>query len=147
MKYPPLGERGAGLARAQCYGLHMGEYMATANEEVMTTFMIEHIHAVENIEEILQVKGLDSVMIGALDLSGSMGLMGQTSDPKVEGAVQKVLAASKKAGVPCGIITVSPEQANERIKQGFTHIIMGIDVLFLHGASLQALGQIVRPKS
>ena len=144
MKYPPWGERGAGLARAQCYGLHMGEYMETANNEVMTIPMIEHIQAVENIDEILKVKGVDSVMVGALDLSGSMGMLGQTGDPKVEGAVQKVLASCKKAKVPCGIITVAPEQANERIKQGFTNIIIGIDVLLLHSAARGAMAQIVK---
>ncbi len=144
MKYPPLGERGAGLARAQCYGLHMGEYMETANNEVMMIPMIEHIQAVENIDEILKVKGIDSVMVGSLDLSGSMGMLGQTGDPKVEGAIQKVLASCKKAKVPCGIITVAPEQANERIKQGFTNIIMGIDVLFLHSAARGAIAQIVK---
>jgi 2-keto-3-deoxy-L-rhamnonate aldolase RhmA len=144
MKYPPWGDRGAGLARAQCYGLHMGEYMETANNEVMTIPMIEHIQAVENIDEILKVKGLDSVMVGALDLSGSMGMLGQTGDPKVEGAVQKVLASCKKAKVPCGIITVAPEQANERIKQGFTNIIIGIDVLLLHSAARGAMAQIVK---
>lgn len=145
MKYPPLGERGAGLGRAQCYGMHMGEYLQTANDEVTTILMIEHIKAVENIEQIIAVKGVDSVMVGALDLSGSMGMLGQTADPKVEGAVQKVLAACKKAGMPCGIITVSPDAANERIAQGFTNLIIGIDVLFLHGAATQALGKIVRP--
>lgn len=145
MKYPPMGERGAGLGRAQCYGMHMGEYLQTANDEVTTILMIEHIKAVENIEQIIAVKGVDSVMVGALDLSGSMGMLGQTSDPKVEGAVQKVLAACKKAGMPCGIITVSPDQTNERIRQGFTNLIIGIDVLFLHGAATQALGQVVRP--
>lgn len=144
MKYPPLGERGGGLGRAQCYGLHMGEYMETANNEVMMIPMIEHIQAVENIDEILKVKGVDSVMVGTLDLSGSMGMLGQTGDPKVEGAVQKVLASCKKAKVPCGIITVAPEQANERIKQGFTNIIMGIDVLFLHSAARGAMAQIVK---
>jgi len=122
----------------------MGEYLQAANEEVMTTLMIEHYLAVENIDAILRVKGVDSVMVGALDLSGSMGMLGNTGDPKVEGAIQKVLAACKRAGMPAGIITVSPEQANERIRQGFTHIIMGIDVLFLHGAVRTALGQIAR---
>jgi 2-keto-3-deoxy-L-rhamnonate aldolase RhmA len=145
MKYPPMGERGAGLGRAQCYGMHMGEYLQTANDEVTTILMIEHVKAVENIEQIIAVKGVDSVMVGALDLSGSMGMLGQTADPKVEGAVQKVLAACKKAGMPCGIITVSPDATNERIAQGFTNLIIGIDVLFLHGAATQALGKIVRP--
>ena len=142
MKYPPWGERGAGLSRAQCYGLHMGEYMETANEEVTTILMIEHIEAVQNIDDILSVKGVDSVMVGALDLSGSMGKLGQTGDPAVEEAVQTVLAAAKRAGVPCGIITVSPDQAIERIGQGFTNIILGIDVLFLMGGAQGALQKV-----
>jgi 2-keto-3-deoxy-L-rhamnonate aldolase RhmA len=144
MKYPPAGERGAGLGRAQCYGLQMGEYLQTANEEVQTLVMIEHIRAVENIEEILAVKGVDSVMVGALDLSGSMGLLGQTAHASVEGAVQKVLAACKKAKVPCGIITTDPDTANRRIREGFTNIILGIDILTLLGGAKEALGRVVR---
>lgn len=144
MKYPPAGERGAGLSRAQCYGLHMEEYLKTANDEVMTILMIEHLQAVENIDEILKVQGLDSIMVGALDLSGSMGLLGQTGHADVEGAIQKVLAASKRAHMPCGIITVSPEQANQRIQQGFTNIILGIDVLYLLGGAKAALSQVQR---
>lgn len=142
MKYPPMGERGAGLSRAQCYGLRMGEYIETANEEVTTILMIEHVDAVKNIDEILSVKGVDSIMIGALDLSGSMGKLGHTSDPEVEEAIQSVLAASKRAKVPCGIITTAPEQAIERIHQGFTNIILGLDVLFLMGGAQHALKQV-----
>ena len=145
MKYPPWGERGGGLGRAQSYGLNMGPYLETANEEVMTILMIEHVDAVKNIDEILAVKGIDSVMVGALDLSGSMGMLGQTTDPKVEGAIQKVLGACKNAGTPCGIITITPDQANERIEQGFTNIILGIDVLYLHSSIQGALGQVNRP--
>lgn len=145
MKYPPWGERGAGLGRAQSYGINMGEYMKTANDEVMTTLMIEHVKAVENIEEILAVKGVDSVMVGALDLSGSMGMLGQTDRPEVEGAIQKVLAACKKAKVPPGIITVDPDTANRRIREGFQHLIIGIDVLTVLGGAKAALGKIERP--
>lgn len=145
MKYPPLGERGAGLNRAQCYGLHMGDYMATANDEVMTILGIEHIDAVNSIDDILNVNGVDSVMIGSLDLSGSMGKLGQTNDPEVEGAVMKILKACKKYNKPAGIVTTSPEQTNMRISQGFTNIIIGIDVLFLHGIVNQYLGQIKLP--
>lgn len=139
MKYPPLGERGAGLARAQCYGLHMGEYMGTANDEIMTILMIEHIEAVNNIEEILAVPGVDSIMIGALDLSGSMGILGQTSDPRVEEAIQKVLAVCKKLGMSCGIIAFDPTQANERISQGFTNIVIGMDVVYLGSAAKNSI--------
>ncbi|MDD3415555.1 MAG: aldolase/citrate lyase family protein [Lachnospiraceae bacterium] len=142
IKYPPLGERGAGVARAQCYGLHIDEYMSTANEEVLTILMIEHIDAVNNIEEILSVPGVDSVMIGALDLSGSMGILGQTNDPKLEEAIQKVLKASKKFGISCGIVAFDPKQAKERIKQGFTNIAAGMDVLFLSSAAKNILEQV-----
>lgn len=141
MKYPPMGERGGGLARAQCYGLHMGEYMSTANDEVMTILMIEHIDAVENIEEILSVPGVDSVMVGALDLSGSMGILGNMDEPKLEEAIQKVLKACKKMDVPCGIIAFDPNQAKERIAQGFTNIVIGMDVLYLSSAAKNTLAQ------
>jgi len=144
MKYPPMGERGAGLGRAQCYGLHMGEYLQTANDEVMTVIMIEHIDAVNNIDDILTVKGVDSVMIGALDLSGSMGILGQTGDERVENAIQKTLAACKRAHKPCGIIAGNPEVANRRIKEGFQHIILGLDVLYLIGGAQNALSQVVK---
>jgi 2-keto-3-deoxy-L-rhamnonate aldolase RhmA len=144
MKYPPWGERGAGLSRAQAYGMHMGEYLKTANDEVMTILMIEHIKAVENIDEILSVKGVDSIMIGALDLSGSMGILGQTDNEQVEKAIQTVLAASKRANIPCGIIAGSPEVANKRIKEGFLNIILGIDVLYLLSAASSALSQVTK---
>jgi len=145
MKYPPVGERGAGLGRAQSYGLNMGEYLATANDEILVIAQIEHVTAVENIDEIVAVDGLDSVFVGALDLSGSMGKLGHTDDPEVEAAVQKVLAACQRAGVSCGIVALAPEQANERIRQGFTSVIVGIDVLLLSGGVGATLAQIQRP--
>jgi len=144
MKYPPLGERGAGLARAQGYGLAMSEYYQSANADVMTLLMIEHIEGVENIDAILKVPGVDSIMIGVLDLSGSMNLLGQTDHPAVEGAVQKVLAACQRANVSCGIIALDPDQANRRIQQGFTNIILAIDVLVLIAGTKAALGKVMR---
>jgi 2-keto-3-deoxy-L-rhamnonate aldolase RhmA len=145
MKYPPVGERGAGLGRAQAYGMTMGEYLQTANDEVMFIAQIEHVTAIANIDEIVRVDGLDSVIIGALDLSGSMGLLGQTDHPDVEAAVQTVLASCKAAGVPCGIIAIGAESANRRIEQGFTSLIVGIDVLYVHGAASATLSGIHRP--
>lgn len=142
MKYPPGGERGGGLARAQAYGLHMGEYMATANDDVLTILMIEHIDAINNIEEIIRVPGVDSVIIGALDLSGSMGILGQMDDPRIEEAIQKVLAACKGTGMPCGIVAFDPEQAKERIEQGFLNLAIGMDVLFLSSAAKGVLDQV-----
>lgn len=145
MKYPPLGERGAGLARAQAWGLAMGEYYGSANDEVVTLLMIEHILGVENIDEILAVPGVDGVMIGSLDLSGSMNLLGQTDHPDVEAATQRVLAACRRAGISCGIVALDPDQANRRIGQGFTNVIVAIDVLMLIGTAKSVLGKVARP--
>jgi 2-keto-3-deoxy-L-rhamnonate aldolase RhmA len=145
MKYPPVGERGAGIGRAQAYGMAIGEYLSTANDEVTFMAQIEHIEAVENIDAIVKVPGLDSVMVGALDLSGSMGKLGQTDDPEVEAAVQKVLAACKGAGIPCGVVALGPEATNRRIAEGFTAIITGIDVLWFAGAARAGLAEIQRP--
>ena len=107
--------------------------------------LIEHVDAVRNIDAILGVRGVDAVIVGTLDLSGSMGLLGQTSRPEVETAVQTVLAACRRAAKPCGIITVSAEQANQRIAQGFTLLIVGLDVLFLIGSAKGTLERIERP--
>jgi 2-keto-3-deoxy-L-rhamnonate aldolase RhmA len=144
MKYPPVGERGAGLARAEAWGLAMGEYYTSANDEVQTFVMIEHRIAVENIDEILAVPGVDGLMIGALDLSGSMNLLGQTDHPDVEAAVQRVLAAAKQAGKPCGTVALDPDTAVKRLKQGFNPVIVAIDVLMLIGASKSVLEQVAR---
>ena len=122
----------------------MGEYYQSANAEVMTLLMIEHIQGVENIEEILKVPGVDSIMIGALDLSGSMNLLGQTGDPAVESAIQKVLAACRQANVSCGIIALDPEQANRRVDEGFTNIIVALDVLTLISGTKAVLGKMAR---
>lgn len=142
MKYPPWGERSAGMHRAQFYGGQMAEYLQHSNDEVMTILMIEHIAAVEKIDEILRVKGVDSVMIGTLDLSGSLGLLGQTNHPTVEAAVQRVLAACKRTNTPCGIIALSPEQAKLRVEQGFLNLIAGIDVDIFFRAARQTLAAV-----
>jgi len=144
MKYPPLGERGAGLARAEAWGLSLGEYYASANDEVLTFVMIEHRMAVENIDEILAVPGIDGLMIGALDLSGSMNLLGQTDHPEVEAAVQRVLAAAKQAAKPCGTVALDPDTAVKRIDQGFNPVIVAIDVLMLIGASKSVLEKVAQ---
>lgn len=144
MKYPPEGIRGGGVGRAQGFGLDLEEYIRTANEEVMAIMQIEHIDAVNNIEEILAVKGVDAIMIGPFDLSGSMGLFGQVGHPDVEAAMQKVLAASKKANMPAGIFVMSPHKANERIGQGFRFIVYSFDEDLLMSSAMEALQQVKR---
>lgn len=138
-KYPPLGERGIGLARAQGYGLNLGNYIKTANDNVATIFMIEHIAAVQNIHDILHVEGLDAVIVGSLDLAGSMNLQNDLGNPAIEAEVQKVLQACKDAGIPCGTFAGDPNQAKARIQEGFRLVTLGADVLILASATKNLL--------
>ena len=143
VRYPPEGIRGFLPAFAALrWGLPVSEYVRAANREIMAILMIEHMDAVNRIDKILSVPGVDLAFVGPFDLSGSMGLLGQTTHPRVEGAIRKVLAAAKKASVPAGIIATTPEEINRRLDQGFQFIMAGIDTDLLTAASKGILSQI-----
>ncbi len=76
-KYPPLGSRGVGLARAQGYGIIFDAYVTNANADTLLLAQIEHREAVEIIEPILSVTGIAEVFIGPYDLSLSLGIPGK----------------------------------------------------------------------
>ncbi len=73
VKYPPLGKRSFGLGRAHNFGLNFDEYVQTINNRSIVVIQIEHIDALKNLDEILQVPGIDAIIIGPYDLSGSLG--------------------------------------------------------------------------
>ena len=77
VKYPPWGERGVGLARAQGYGMIFNDYKEHFNNHSIVICQIEHKDAVENIDAILSVKGIDGILIDPYDLSGSYGIPGE----------------------------------------------------------------------
>jgi len=145
LRYPLEGVRGMGAGFAALrWGLSVPEYLKIANNEIMAILLIEHIEAVNYIDEILTVPGVDLIFAGPFDLSASMGLLGQVTHTRVEEAIQKVLAAAKKAKVPVGIITASADDANRRIQQGFQFILVGNDMGFLTSGAKGMLGQIKR---
>jgi 2-keto-3-deoxy-L-rhamnonate aldolase RhmA len=98
-KYPPEGIRGTGPRRPSQYGDNEREYLATANEQTIACVMIETVGSVESIDDILTVKGLDAIVIGAVDLSASMGLLPHFDDPRVTAAIDGVIAKATMAGV------------------------------------------------
>ena len=126
------------------WGVATADYVQHANEETMAIVQIEHIDAVERIDEILAVPGIDLPLIGPYDLSGSMGLLGQVHHPEVQGAIDRVLAAGKKANLPVGIFGVTAEEVNAYIEAGFEAILVGVDAGFLASAAKDALGKIKR---
>lgn len=147
VKYPPLGFRGTGLARAQGYGLTFNDYVRRANEDGLLIVQIEHIDAVRNIDDILSVSGIDGTFIGPYDLSASMGIPGQLNHPDVEEAKRRVLQATLAYGLAAGIHLVHPGTApadlQQCLAQGYRFVALGTDILLV-GESCRALHNAAR---
>jgi 2-keto-3-deoxy-L-rhamnonate aldolase RhmA len=102
-RYPPVGTRGYGPRVPSNYGRDGGDdYVRRANEDVFTAVMIETREAVEAIDEIVAVPGLDSIVLGPMDLSASYGMLGQTEHPTVIAALEHVIARARAAGCLVG---------------------------------------------
>ncbi len=131
--YPPQGQRGVGLARAQGYGARFTEYRNWLEKNAVIVAMIEHIDAVNAIDSILSVDGIDAYIIGPYDLSGSMGRVGEFNHPEVQSAIDQVLKAGKRLGKPGGIHVIEPNQdeLRQRIDDGFSFIGYGLDIRIL----------------
>jgi 2-dehydro-3-deoxyglucarate aldolase/4-hydroxy-2-oxoheptanedioate aldolase len=137
--YPPQGIRGVGIARAQGYGISFQEYMQHANDCTAIILQIEHIDAVNNIHEILAVEGVDAVLIGPYDLSGSLHKLGEVQDPEVINTIQSILHACKQHNLPAGIFCATPGQAAHWQKAGVNLLAIGTDITFLWRGAQQAL--------
>ena len=131
--YPPIGVRGAGLARAQGYGASFQDYREWLDENGVIIAMIEHKKAVENIDEILAVPGIDGYIIGPYDLSASLGVPGIFDNSQVIESIQKILERGKVAKKPGGVHVVEPDLSKLKslIEDGFTFIGYGMDIRFL----------------
>ena len=130
--YPPVGTRGVGLFRAQNYGLGFKEYEEWARNESIVIVQIEHIKAVENLEDILSVEGVDGFIIGPYDLSGSLRLPGNFDHPSVLAAldeVERVMMRSLKVG-GYHVVHSNHDELLSRIEQGYKFIAYGDDMVF-----------------
>ncbi len=134
-RYSPAGSRGVGLGRAHGYGMRFKEYIDSANELVTVVVQAEHAQAVENIESIVKVEGIDAVLIGPYDLSASMGKMGQVDDPAVIEAIDHVTDTCLAAGIPLGYFGVNAEAVRPFADRGYTLLVAGTDTLFLGSAA------------
>jgi 2-dehydro-3-deoxyglucarate aldolase len=143
-KYPPQGKRGVGLFRAQKYGTNFEEYKKWVNEELVIIAQIEHIDAVNNIDDILQVDGIDGTIIGPYDLSGSMGYPGDFERGDVKDAIQKILDKCKEYNIPSGfhVVDTDPEKLKLKIEQGCTFLAYGIDYFFMRDSAISGMNKI-----
>jgi 2-dehydro-3-deoxyglucarate aldolase len=131
--YPPRGQRGVGLARAQGYGASFPEYQRWMEQNAIVVVMIEHVDAVNDIDAILSVPEIDAYIIGPYDLSGSMGRPGELNHADVQAAIERVLRAGQRAEKPGGIhvIEPDPDALQQRIRSGFNFLGYTLDIRIL----------------
>lgn len=138
-KYPPQGTRSVGIGRAQRYGITFNEYVRTANDSVAVIIQIEHKVAVDNLDQILSVKGIDGILIGPYDLSGSMGMLGQVTSNPVQNTIKTIKNICKKASMPFGIFVMQAEAVQKEIEEGSSFVAIGIDTVILAHAARDIL--------
>ena len=132
-RYPPLGKRSYGVARAQGYGFDFDEYTSSWNKRSTIIIQIESIQGVETVDRLLSHESVDGAMIGPYDLSGSLGIPGQLSDPRVREACHRVVEACKGLGKACGTQIIEPTDQNvrEAFDEGYTFVVLASDVFVL----------------
>jgi 2-keto-3-deoxy-L-rhamnonate aldolase RhmA len=102
--YPPEGERGFGPLRANDYGeIPTNEYRDAANRDILKILQIEHVNAVKNLDEILEVKNIDLLVCGPMDLSASINKLGCMEDKEVLSLMDKIVEKCRNKTIPCGI--------------------------------------------
>jgi len=138
MRYPPHGIRGVGSAvgRASRWSART-DYLDVADDEVCLLVQAETVTALQNLEAICDVDGIDGVFIGPADLSASMGYSGQPGHPEVQAAIEDAIRRILAAGKAPGILATTHEQTGKWLAAGARFVAVGIDTMLLTGAARQ----------
>jgi 4-hydroxy-2-oxoheptanedioate aldolase len=132
LTYPPGGERGYGPFVAHSrFGTTLADYAANVSPNLICSLLIETVEAVENIEEIVRVPGIDSIVPAQFDLSVTLGVPGRFDAPEYVAAVSKVEQAALARDIPLGAIAFSEEQTKALIARGYSSFLHGFDALLL----------------
>lgn len=131
-RYPPAGTRGVGaaMARAANFG-EITDIVTTANDQICLFVQAESREAIENLDEIAAVDGVDGVFIGPADLAADMGLPGQPGAPEVEAVIHEAIGRINAAGKAAGIIAFDQAKCAEWVKAGARFVAVGGDVAIL----------------
>lgn len=129
-RYPPLGERGVGasVARAARWG-RIENYMAQANESLCLLVQVESKTALENLDAILDVDGIDGVFIGPADLSASLGYPDNAGHPEVQSIIEDSIRRIRAAGKAAGFLAVDPAMAQKCLQWGANFVAVGVDTM------------------
>ena len=126
MRYPPLGIRGMGGARASRWG-RIAAYPKEANSQVCLLVQAESQEALDNLDAIAATEGVDGVFIGPADLSASLGHVGNSMHADVQAAIEDALRRINKAGKAAGILTPDEALARRYLEMGFLFVAVGLD--------------------
>lgn len=138
-RYPPSGYRSTGPIRASLYG--GADYLARANETIVTIAQIETTEALDSLDDILEVDGLDVVYIGPMDLGLALGREPRhdSDDPVLMQAIDTVLAKALDHGVRAGMHAVSAEYGRRMVDKGFHIVTVGSDGRLLAAGAAEAV--------
>lgn len=146
VRYPPKGDRLWGPFHAPFrWGVSMPDYMAAADDDMICMITIEHAKAVERIDEIMAVGGIDVAVIGSGDLATSIGRHGQPDHPDVIALMRRAEEGILKSGVPIGGAARTAEQANAMIGRGYLVLALGFDWSLFQRGIVAAFDGIKRP--
>ena len=141
-RYPPVGLRGIAPRRVSDFGRKTAEYLEQANGAVTCCIQIETREALAALDQLLEVPGVDTVLMGPNDLAASLGHTGQIGDPEVEAAIAHIVERAAAHGIPAGAWTQSPAVAQRRRDQGYRWITVNADYSFLVKAADAAVQEI-----
>ena len=141
VRYPPMGKRGVGLARAQGYGSSFERYREWVNQESVVVVQVEHIEAVDNLEAILSVEGVDGFIVGPYDLSGSLGVPGQFDHPSMKKSMERIRTVGLASGKAFGIHIIEPnvKELRQRVDEGYNFLAYSLDIRMLDRACRSGL--------
>lgn len=145
-RYPPRGIRGVGPRRCTRYGRRsfIDYYERFESEELVLIVQVETAKALENLEEILSVEGIDVAYVGPMDLSVNLGIPAQFDHPKFKDAIRRVRTTCEKHDVTPGIHTFSIEMAERMIAEGFRFIALMSDLRVLSAGFRELLAKLSR---
>jgi 2-keto-3-deoxy-L-rhamnonate aldolase RhmA len=139
-RYPPTGKRGFGPRRASNYYRDIDTYMARANDAIFVMPQIEDMATIDDLDAFMSVPGIDAVCIGPNDLSGTVGLLRQTTHPRIVEAIGKIKATAKARGLPvCMGVNTPPEQQAQLVAEGVRLLLVTADLELLIKGGTAAL--------
>ncbi|MBX3413756.1 MAG: hypothetical protein KF708_13780 [Pirellulales bacterium] len=143
-RYAPLGQRGFGPRRSIGYGRQsVADFLAASNQHLFVAVQIEHVAAYDDLDAILQVEGIDSIVVGPYDLSSSFGVPGEIEHPQVAGAIHSIVERSRRAGRYVGLgMFPDVEQAVAAQRLGVQWVQCGTDWGYVASFADQLYGDI-----